>query len=396
MDDDFDELDQLLMLVTTETELAPERGIVSTDETTVASCSTENQTKPKKTNDDSKTADNGMDSSDEEDLQNFLERKYNEYGRDVNTMLKQKVAERQDSFIDREVRNSLSQNLRQNTKTERNQRTQLPPVRPAATSVYQPKPIENINIYTDPIFGLRIVQPLVSSSLLSERMAGRTPIDMKNLNHHIDHADLSQDWCLGGVIVSKSPVQTSQKGGQYLIWRVSDLKGDIKTVSLFLFKSAYKDLWKTSQGTAIAVLNPHLFPRKDGKNSDITLSIDTAQKVMILGRSKDLGTCKSKKKNGEPCTSIVNTRVCEFCVYHVKQEYSKMSGRSELQSATSGRGLQALRNKVLGKSEVFYGGQSFVAESTKKNKKLVAKDQKRLMTLSDHFQSTPMAAAISK
>lgn len=114
---------------------------------------------------------------------------------------------------------------------------------------------------------------------------------------------------------------------------------------------------------------------------------------MILGRSKDYGICKSKKKNGEPCTAVVNLDVCEFCVYHVKQEYGKMSGRSELQSATSGRGLQALRNKVLGKNEIFYGGKSFLAQSTKPNQKIIAKDQQRLMSLLDTFKSSPLGTA---
>lgn len=70
-----------------------------------------------------------------------------------------------------------------------------------------------------------------------------------------------------------------------------------------------------------------------------------------------------------------------------------MSGRSELQSATSGRGLDALRNKVLGKSEVFYGGQSFLAVPAKKNPKLIAKDKQRLQMLSEQSQSNHVLAA---
>lgn len=194
------------------------------------------------------------------------------------------------------------------------------------------------------------------------------------------------------MIVNKGTAQTSNAGSQYVIWRLSDLKGDMKTVSLFLFKSAFKELWKTAVGMIIAVLNPSVFSRKDN-NGESSLSIDSAQRVMILGRSKDYGICKSKKKNGEPCTAVVNLGVCEFCVYHVKQEYGKMSGRSELQSATSGRGLQALRNKVLGKNEVFYGGKSFMAEAAKPSQKLKAKDQQRLNSLSDTFKSSPLGAA---
>lgn len=357
-----------------------------------------------------KLAGDGMDSSDEEDLQNFLEQKYHEYGRGINSMLKQQTSERHESLVDREISRGMQRKSSVSTTSSyENGRAAPAPVsavRPSSSSAsqsssfggggYQPKAIENISIHTDPVFGLRIVQPLISNDMLKERMIGRTPVDIRNLEHHITVSDLKEDWCMGGIVISKSSVQTSQKGAQYIIWKISDLKADIKTVSLFLFKSAYKELWKTSQGTAVAVLNPSVFPRKDGKTGEISLSIDTAQKVMVLGRSKDLGTCKARKKNGEPCTATVNVNTCEFCIYHVKSEYAKMSGRSELQSATSGRGLQSLRNKVLGKSEVFYGGKSFMAEPAKKNPKATAKDQQRLMSLSDHFQASPLAAAIGK
>lgn len=137
----------------------------------------------------------------------------------------------------------------------------------------------------------------------------------------------------------------------------------------------------------LAILNPGVLESKQDKSDEACLSVDNPQKFMILGQSKDLGTCRTRKKNGDMCQSIVNLGVCEHCVYHVKQEYSKMSGRSELQSATAGRGLDALRNKVLGKSEVFYGGQSYLAVPAKKNPKLLAKDQKRLQMLSEQEHS---------
>lgn len=406
-ENEIDELEQLLLLAASDETLAPESQLISKPaptnvENAPRSSNSQNGSQPasiqSQSRQNGKLTEDGIDSSDEEDLQNFLEQKYNEYGRGINSMIKEKYTERQDSFIDREVKRSISTRASGVTafRPEPTIPSKLSAVRPSSVSAYQPKPIENISIYTDPIFGLRIVQPLVSSSMLTERMVNRTPVDIRNLDYHLNKSDLNVDWCMGGVIVSKSPVQTSQKGAQYIIWKLSDLKGDMKQISLFLFKNAYKELWKTSQGTAVAVLNPSLFSRKDGRSGDISLTIDNAQKVMILGRSKDLGTCKSKKKNGEPCTAVVNVSICEYCVYHVKQEYGKMSGRSDLQSATSGRGLQSLRNKVLGKSEVFYGGQSFVAEPAKKNKKLAAKDQSRLMSLSDHFEASPLAAAISK
>lgn len=102
---------------------------------------------------------------------------------------------------------------------------------------------------------------------------------------------------------------------------------------------------------------------------------------MIFGLSKDLGTCRSTKKDGEPCTAFVNVSRCEFCVYHIRQEYQKCSKRSELQSGFSGKGLTALRNKVLGKNEVFYAGKSYMAIPASKSRKLAAKDDNRLKSL---------------
>lgn len=111
---------------------------------------------------------------------------------------------------------------------------------------------------------------------------------------------------------------------------------------------------------------------------------------MLFGQSKDFGTCKSIKKNGEKCTAFVNTNRCEYCIYHVKQEYQKCSKRSELQSSFAGRGLVALRNKVLGKNEVFYAGKSYTAIPASKSKKLAKKDENRLQLLSG------MGSSVSK
>lgn len=294
--------------------------------------------------------------------------------------------------LDRKIANEVDSNLRQQRSAGAQPRPHQFPVYTATASASasaKPAPIpiakDTIGIYTDPVFGLRIVHPLISSSAMQDRMQGRTAVSVSNLRHHLAHGDQTKDWAIAGVLVQKGAVQTSKKGSQYMIWKLSDLRGDIKMVSLFLFKSACKDMWKTAQGMVVAVLNPGVMD--NNQQDESCLSVDNTQKFMILGQSKDLGVCKAKKKNGDPCAAVVNKGVCEFCVYHVKQEYSKMSTRVELQSATSGRGLDALRNKVLGKSEVFYGGQSFQSIPTKKNPKLVAKDNKRMATLSEYYQS---------
>ncbi|XP_038951710.1 protein MCM10 homolog isoform X3 [Rattus norvegicus] len=76
---------------------------------------------------------------------------------------------------------------------------------------------------------------------------------------------------------------------------------------------------------------------KASLSSKVCLSIDHPQKVLIMGEAMDLGTCKAKKKNGEPCTQTVNLHDCEYCQYHIQAQYKKLSAkRSDLQSTFSG------------------------------------------------------------
>lgn len=249
-------------------------------------------------------------------------------------------------------------------------------------------PVKNktgpMDVYTDSSIGIRIINPLVSSNVIKERLVGRKVISMSQVKQFTSDGKTTDDWVIFGVIISKAPPRTSAKGSNYSIIKLSDLRGpgNPKIVSLFLFSSAFKNHNKDSVGTVLGILNPGVMDNNRNHGDEACLSVDNSDRVMVLGTSKDFGLCKSKKKNGENCTSVVNTALCEYCVYHVKQEYQKCSRRSELQSSFNGPGLANLRNKVLGKNEVFYGGQSFSAVPAKKSKKLMDKDQSRLSVLS--------------
>ncbi|XP_055711330.1 protein MCM10 homolog [Phlebotomus papatasi] len=347
------------------------------------------------------------DSSDDEEIRNFLERKYNEYGRDIHMSMKRREEEKKNRVVELEVERNmqgcdklkLTPQLPALGRVSRVPETpgeapklNLPGVPKLQRIKEEIAAKKDVSVYTDPVFGMRLVKPLVSGKFLEERMKDKVSVSMSRIRNVVDNLDKSLDWVFAGVIVSKSPVKTSQNGAQYSVWTLTDLKNDIKTCTLLLFKSAHKDLWKTPQGTVVAVLNPNVMERRNDK-TEANLSINTAEKVMILGQSKDLGTCRSRKKNGDPCTSIVNLSVCDHCVFHMKREFTNLSRRSELQSATAGRGLNELRNKVLGKNEVFYGGQSFTAIPAKKNAKQVAKDNQRLLSLSEYFGRTASSSS---
>ncbi|KAH8269366.1 hypothetical protein KR018_007480 [Drosophila ironensis] len=362
-----------------------------------------------------------LDSSDDEEVKNFLERKYNEYGSNINQTLKQQRESALESKVAREVDQALKTTQLVTSTPQRPLKNphnpikrqssvsssfQRPPTAAAAAAPSAQATAPHSAVYTDPVFGLRMINPLISSSLLQERMGGRQAVPFSGVAFHIERGDLAKDWVIAGALVSKNPVKNTKKGDPYSTWKLSDLRGDVKTISLFLFKEAHKSLWKTAEGMCLAVLNPTIFERRAGSSDVACLSIDTSQKVMILGQSKDLGTCRATKKNGDKCTAVVNVTDCDYCVFHVKQEYGKMSRRSELQSATSGRGLNELRNKVLGKTEVFYGGQTFTAIPAKKSAKLINKERDRLSKLAgydvspfahtaDHASKPKTAAPIS-
>ena len=55
------------------------------------------------------------------------------------------------------------------------------------------------------------------------------------------------------------------QGNTYGIWKLSDLGVSTasQTVALFLFGEVYKQHWKTSEGTLVALLNPSVMPSRE-------------------------------------------------------------------------------------------------------------------------------------
>ncbi|KAI4503883.1 hypothetical protein M0802_001286 [Mischocyttarus mexicanus] len=310
-----------------------------------------------------------IDSSDDEDKRYFEKQKYSEYGRDIKHLLKNNETTKKESFTTYEkdkkslsVKSITLDNVNTNSSSMQN------------------------NLYSDPFFGIRVISPLISSKQMKEQMNGKLTITISKIKTSLSLGILSNDWVIAGVLISKSPTKTSQKGSSYCIWKISDLSESMATIALFLFSSAYKTFWKTTLGTVVGILNPNILESKDNFDQ-ATLSIDTPQKIMIIGKSKDFGKCKSIKKNGEPCNAIVNTNQCEYCVYHVKQEYKKCSNRADLGSNNSIRGFSSdfTKKKSQNTSRIFNNNdmQPFVSIPAKESYKLRINDQKRLALLSE-------------
>ncbi|XP_055087693.1 protein MCM10 homolog [Periophthalmus magnuspinnatus] len=229
-------------------------------------------------------------------------------------------------------------------------------------------PILPKDVAVEKYSGLRLRKPRVSSSDMDHKMADRRLIRLSSVPERLTREKLEEsDWVTFAVVVSKVTPQSSNSGKTFSIWKLNDLHNLEVFVSLLLFGEVHKEHWKTEPGTVIGLLNPNPMKQKEGYNG-VSLTVDHPQKVLLMGEAQDYGTCKGVKKNGEPCSQIVNMYECQFCQYHVKAQYKKMSSkRAELQSSFSGKAPNKFKGKgsnlreKLCQDGFYYGGVSSAA-----------------------------------
>ncbi|XP_064175557.1 protein MCM10 homolog isoform X2 [Anguilla rostrata] len=232
---------------------------------------------------------------------------------------------------------SCSQPVRANRKLNSKPQPPLPQATPPVQKA-PPRPPAPHDAAVEKFSGLRLRKPRVSSVEMERKMADRRLIRLSQLPDRLAREKLEDsDWVTFAVVVSKATPQSNSSGKTFSIWKLNDLHDLEVYVSLFLFGEVHKEHWKTHPGTVIGVLNPSPMKPKDGSDG-VCLSVDHAQKILLMGEALDFGTCKANKKNGQLCSQLVNLHECQYCQYHVKAQYKKMSAkRAELQSCFSGK-----------------------------------------------------------
>jgi len=159
--------------------------------------------------------------------------------------------------------------------------------------------------------------------------------------------DIEEDVVVFATIASKSDPKSHQAAssskndnrGKFMIMSLTDLKWDL---DLFLFDTAFEQFWKLTPGTIIAILNPGFMPPPRGKEATGKFSLtlnSSSDTILEIGSARDLGFCKSIKKDGKSCDSWVDKRHTEFCNFHVNMSIDKAkSNRMELSTMTFGKG----------------------------------------------------------
>lgn len=152
------------------------------------------------------------------------------------------------------------------------------------------------------------------------------------LNHKGAHKSTSAE----STSVTEAANSEQNTNGKFMILTLTDLKW---TVDLFLFATGYTRFRKLTPGTVVALLNPDIMPpppaRADTGRFGLKLS-SSDDTVLEIGTSRDLGWCKSVRKDGKQCGSWIDKRHTDFCEFHVDVVVERTRrGRMEVQGMSA-------------------------------------------------------------
>ena len=218
----------------------------------------------------------------------------------------------------------------------------------------------------EPYSSLHLSKRILPHNLLARTLSGKKPYLIKDLLASVkapnfELPDIEQDVVVFGIVASKSDPKAHKAppGGSDLKEKKSRIAGDedprgkymvIQLVDLtwqldlFLFDSAFARYWKLSPGTLVAILNPSIMPppkgREDTGRFSIVLNSD-GDTVLEIGTARDLGYCKSVKKDGSLCNSWVNKKRTEFCEFHMNAALEKHRFHRQDINSAAGSGTGA-------------------------------------------------------
>ncbi|KAJ9610877.1 hypothetical protein H2200_005654 [Cladophialophora chaetospira] len=122
------------------------------------------------------------------------------------------------------------------------------------------------------------------------------------------------------------------------------------TVDLYLFGTAVPRYHRLTPGTVVAILNPGILPPKPGKSDTGAFSLslsDDSDTVLEIGQARDLGYCKTLKKDGKECGSWINAAKTEICEWHLNAEIQRTkSQRMGVNTGSNGFSRKAFGPKT--------------------------------------------------
>jgi minichromosome maintenance protein 10 len=206
----------------------------------------------------------------------------------------------------------------------------------------------------EPYSGLQLSKRILPHNVLARAVSGKKSYLLKDLLRQVKAPEWSlpdeeNDIVVFAIVATKSDPRSHRPGpgndgksqqdrGKYMVLTLVDLEFEIE---LFLFNSGFDRFWKLTPGTVVAILNPGILPPPPGREATnrFGLVINSDEDTILeIGNARDIGYCKSIKKDGAPCRSWVNAKRTEYCEFHTNEAVRKArSSRIEL-STTAGFG----------------------------------------------------------
>ncbi|ERS96820.1 hypothetical protein HMPREF1624_07029 [Sporothrix schenckii ATCC 58251] len=203
----------------------------------------------------------------------------------------------------------------------------------------------------EPYSGFHLTRRNLPHSVVARSVSGKTAYTIKDLLRlvkapHFELPQVETDVVVWGIIAEKSDPRShkpagsaagpaaSQDRGKYMVLTLVDLTYQVE---LFLFKSGFERFWKLSTGTVVAILNPSIMPPPPGRHDtgkwSLVINSDD-DTILEIGNARDLGYCKSIKRDGHQCSTWVNAKRTEFCEFHTNEAAKKMRAtRNDLNGA---------------------------------------------------------------
>lgn len=210
----------------------------------------------------------------------------------------------------------------------------------------------------EPYSSIHLKKRVIPHLTLTRNLSGKQTYVIPDLLKHVKAPefqlpDVEQDIVVFGILASKSEPRTHKNTGsnvkekleadptkaKYMVLKLVDLKWELE---LFLFNTGFERYWKLTPGTLLAILNPTIMPPPPNRTDTgrFSLVINSGEDTILeVGTARDLGFCKSVKKDGALCSSWVNSKRTEFCEFHMNLALSKKRlARQDINAFNTGLG----------------------------------------------------------
>ena len=202
----------------------------------------------------------------------------------------------------------------------------------------------------------------------------------------LSHKDAHKSTNSESTSIAEAAESEQNARGKYMVLTLTDLKWSL---DLYLFTTAYTRFWKLSPGTLIAILNPSIMPPPPGKADTGRFSLvlnSSDDTILEIGSSRDLGWCKSIRRDGKQCGSWIDRRHTEVCEFHVDRVIERTrSGRMEVNGISAPFGPKGRSGGRTG----FWGGKGRRGEERGKDDGLLKEGAQYDRRLGSSYFITP-------